>query len=435
MNFLRVTVIGARRKADLALPDDSPIEDLLPEIVDLLDEPATAAPLVLTTLLGAPVDAAASLASQDIANGTVLRLLARDAAPQPPDVAEVTEAVADAAVTRRDRWSPTLTAIALGAVVALVSGVSAAVLPSALGVSVLALVFFLGAVAGAVLTRAGNAAGCYALFGLSAGVAFPLAGKVVASWAPGSGMPAVLGAALAWVLLWVAVAVVFGIGARRRSIVLGTVVALLTGAVVVLTDALSAPVPTVVAFSGVVAAALLGLAPSLALTAAGVTRFDDAVIDGETVRRRDVSAAITEAFTGQTFLVLALAAPLMASILLLLGGGLWERGLAAALAVFVLVRARLFPLAVARIALLLAAVIPAVVWLSTATEPSADWRAAIGAAICAVLVLTTLPRPSAAGAARLRRVLGIVEALAVVAMVPLILGLLGVFGDLLGAFS
>lgn len=76
MQYLRVTVIGTRRKADLALPDDHPLEDLLPEIVDLLDEPATGgAPLVLTTLLGVPVDLGTSLTGQDIDNGTVLRLL------------------------------------------------------------------------------------------------------------------------------------------------------------------------------------------------------------------------------------------------------------------------------------------------------------------------------------------------------------------------
>lgn len=435
MQYLRVTVIGTRRKADLALPDDHPLEDLLPEIVDLLDEPATGgAPLVLTTLLGVPVDLGTSLTGQDIDNGTVLRLLPLDSAPQPPDVAEVTEAVADAAVARPDRWNGTLTAIVLGAVVALVAAVSAAALAPVTGPSTPALVFALAVVAGAALTRRGNTAASCALFGLSAGVAFPLARALVASWAATDASLAAA-TALAWVLLWVAAAVVFGLGAGRRGVVLGAAVAVLTGAVVVVTGLLSAPVPTVVAFSGVVAAAALGIAPSFALTAAGVTRFDDAVIDGEAVRRSDVSAAITEAFSTQTFLVLALAAPLTTSILLLLGGNAWEQGLAAALAVFVLVRARLFPLAVARVALLLTALIPALTWLATTDALSAGWRAGVGAVVCAVLVLATLPRPSAATGARLRRALGLVEALSVIAMVPLILGLLGVFGDLLGAFS
>lgn len=433
MTYLRLTVIGARRKGELALPEDHPVEELLPEIIALLDEPVTASPLVLTTLAGVPVDANLTFAGQGLDNGMILRLCPVDAAPQPPEVAEVTESVADEAVSRKDRWNSKMTAISLGGVMALTVIASTTTMPFPPRASVLALavVFTLGAAGGAMCYRHGNNISTSGLVALSVGVALPLTHGIANSWLP---LDAPAMAAMTWALAWIAVGAVFGIGGGRRSVLLGTFVAVLTGAVAVLTTVTTAPLLTIAAFAGISAAALLGLAPALALAIAGVTRFDDAVIDGEPVDHRDLTAAIGEAFAAQTALVLALTVPLAGSILALLTGDGWGQGLAAALAGFVLVRARLFPLAVSRMALLLTGVLPIAFWLWAGNTP-VGLRFGVGTLTCVVLLLACVLPFSAAARARLRRLLGVGEALCVIAMVPLLLGVLGMFRDLLGAFS
>ncbi|KJQ54616.1 type VII secretion integral membrane protein EccD [Microbacterium sp. SA39] len=435
MEYTRITVIGTRRKADLVLPDDHPVDDLLPEIVELLDEPPTpGAPLVLTTLLGRAVDGRRALSEQDIDHGTLLRLLPLDDAPQAPDVAEVTEAVADATIRRGDRWSPRLTSITTAAAVGVAAAVTGLVLPQ--NVSTLLLltaVFVVAVTAGALLARTGRSSGREALMGLALGLAVPL-GLLAPGFLPAVTAP-LIAPALTWALAWTAVAVVLGIGARHRGILSGAVVAVLSSVVLVGAALTGAPAPLVAAVAGITAALLLGLTPSLALSTAGVARLDDATIEGALAPRSDIDSAITRAFAAQTALALALTAPLAVAATVLSTGDGWEAGLAGALLAFVLVRSRLFPLAVPRIALLATVVIPAALWLWTTDALAAPWRALIGGLVALVLVVAAASRPSAAARARLRRLLGIVEMLAVIAMVPLLLAIIGVFDDLLGAFA
>jgi hypothetical protein len=225
-----------------------------------------------------------------------------------------------------------------------------------------------------------------------------------------------------------------GAGSRRRGVVPGAAVAVAFGAAVVVAAAVGVPVMVAAAVYGIVAVIVLGLVPALALTAAGVGRLDDTAMSGSPVRRGDIDEAIDVAFTAQTALVLALAVPAAVSIALLGAGDGWQAGLAAALALFLLTRSRLFPLAIARAALLAAALVPLGLTLFSGTADSTT-RAGIGVVVCAVLVVVAMLSPSAAAQARLRRLLGVLEALTVIAMIPLLLGIMGVFGDLLGTFS
>lgn len=41
----RVTLVGERRRADIVLPSDTPVGQLLPDILQLLDDRAAARPL------------------------------------------------------------------------------------------------------------------------------------------------------------------------------------------------------------------------------------------------------------------------------------------------------------------------------------------------------------------------------------------------------
>lgn len=436
MEYTRVTVIGTRRKADLVLPDDHPVDSLLPEIATLLDEPKTGgAPLTLTTLLGDRVDGAVALAEQGLDHGSILRLVSLDDAPQPPDVAEVTEAVADAVVTHGGRWSSRLTAITVAVVVAVFAVVTGSLLPGAGAVTIGIVCTLAAALVGAVLARRDATAGRDALLGFSMGSAVPL-GFRLAELLKAEALPTlVVGTAIGWALIWIVAVVVLELGARRRGILAGAVVAIATTAVVIVTALTDPELTVVAAVTGILAAALLGTASSVALATSGVVRLDDAATDGETVRRNDIDAAITQAFATQTAFIFALVPPLALSILLLSGSGTWEAGVAAALAVFAAARSRLFPIAIARLALIAAVVVPMSLWLVSTGDIAEGWRSTIGALVCIVLLVAATTRPSAPARARLRRFLSTIEMLAVIALVPLLLGVLGVFDDLLGAFS
>ncbi|MDQ0642127.1 type VII secretion integral membrane protein EccD [Microbacterium murale] len=438
MEYTRVTVIGSRRKADLVLPDDHPVDELLPEIIDLLEEPVAAgSPLVLSTLLGQPVDGRTALADQGIEHGALLRLLPADDAPRPPDVAEVTEAVADASIGRPDRWNSRLTAIVVASTIAVVAATAGLLLslPAAASIILLSSVFLLATVGGAVLSRRDNTSGQHGLLGLCIGVAVPLGLHTAVSLpAQGAAMiPVTL--AITWALVWTAVAVVVGIGGRHPGVLTGAALALLSSAVVLVATLSAAPVPLVAAFSGIAAAVVLALAPSFALSTAGVARLDDTAMDGDTVKRTDIDSALATAFASQTALVLALAPPIATTALILGAGNAWQAGLAAALVILVLVRSRLFPFAIARIALLAATVLPAAHWLWTTDMLPQPWPVLISGVIVVLLVVVSVMRPSAAAQARLRRFLGVLESLSAIALIPLLLGILGIFDDLLGAFS
>lgn len=73
----RVTVVGSVRRLDLAVPGSAPIAELLPELVALAGEPVDTAALtrwVLSRLDGGDLPADATLASAGVADGAVLYL-------------------------------------------------------------------------------------------------------------------------------------------------------------------------------------------------------------------------------------------------------------------------------------------------------------------------------------------------------------------------
>ena len=95
----------------------------------------------------------------------------------------------------------------------------------------------------------------------------------------------------------------------------------------------------------------LGLLPGVAMTAGGLTGLDDGVIEGGTVRRPDAAAAVAATHRGLNGACLALGAVIGAAGYRL--GATpdgWAMGLAAAVAVVVVLRARLLPLAPQRLA-------------------------------------------------------------------------------------
>jgi hypothetical protein len=190
------------------------------------------------------------------------------------------------------------------------------------------------------------------------------------------------------------------------------------------------------AIMAVASIVLLGLLPRVALTASGLTALDDRGTAGEEVGRQDAVAAIAAAHRGLSIATVASAASAALAGLLLAGApSRWTVALAIALVVVLASRARVFPL-VAEVAALLAAASAVLAGLL------ALWldRAGIAGPLAAVLGLVTVALvvlgvefPEHVRA-RFRRHGDRLEAVAVVAAVPLAIGVFGTYGQLLETF-
>ncbi|MZE78774.1 type VII secretion integral membrane protein EccD, partial [Streptomyces sp. SID5475] len=104
----RVTLVGERRRVDLVLPSDEPVGRLLPDVIQLLDDRVAARPELrrLVTASGAVLPLDSTLASSEVRDGAVLRLVRAQDAPAAPVVHDVTDEVAEDLDLRAWRWRP-----------------------------------------------------------------------------------------------------------------------------------------------------------------------------------------------------------------------------------------------------------------------------------------------------------------------------------------
>ncbi len=112
----RVTLVGERRRADIVLPSDTPIGQLLPDILQLLDDRAASRPMTrqLITSDGSALPHDSTLSSAEVADGAVLRLVRAHSAPPAPVVHDVTDLVADDLDLQAWRWRPATRRISAG---------------------------------------------------------------------------------------------------------------------------------------------------------------------------------------------------------------------------------------------------------------------------------------------------------------------------------
>lgn len=434
MEYTRLSIQGSSRRVDIVVPDDEPIEALMPEILDLLQEPtAGARPVVLTTLTGEQIDASSTLDEQAVAHGTRLRVVAVDEAPAPPDVAEVTEAVGEVTAARPDRWSTkhaataaALPLFALSALGTTAAGVGGWLAPWGAGVLAMLL-----AAAAIMLARSGRAAAAIAATAAAAGVAAQAAAAALADDALVA-QGAI--ASLAAVALVVGLVAQFGFGARGIALGTGLLVAA-CGAAGIL-QSLGMHPSDVAAVVGLASAVLLGLLPGIALSTSGLTSFDDRVVAGGRVSRADVRTSIETAFLGLTAMVAAAAATAAAaSAALVLEASTWAVLLALVIAAIVALRARMLPLGPQRLVVLLAATVPGILWVATSPMLEGPWRPAVAAGAALLVIAVLALRPSAPALARRRRWASVLEFLSVLAAITLLLGKLGVLADLTETFG
>ncbi|MEU9029666.1 type VII secretion integral membrane protein EccD [Streptomyces sp. NPDC048383] len=435
----RVTLVGERRRMDLVLPSQEPVGRLLPDVIRLLDDRVVAQPMLrhLVTGDGSVLEHDTSLADAGVTDGAVLRLVRVQDSPSAPVVHDVTDEAAADLDVRSWRWRASARRVTAGA--ALVGWVL-------LAGWFARREFAPGAVAGALLAAAGACAVVGALSGRlkQSGLAAALlatagATGVLGAWTMGDaqhwggmGRLAAVAGALAVGLALLGWFTSLGRGGFVGAVAVAGLTVLWEAVAVFQGDA--ARTGAVLAVASVV---LLGLLPRLALGAAGLTGLDDQRARGVSVSRYKVATALGATHRGLVLATLATAASAAAAgVLALRDPDVWTVSLAVAVAAVLWLRARAFPLVAEVVALLLAgaavAVAALLVWAGRAGA-AGPLATLLGFALIALGVLAVQPPEHVR--VRLRRIGDTAESVGVIVLFPLLIGVFGVYGRLLGTFA
>ncbi|MBT2399455.1 type VII secretion integral membrane protein EccD [Streptomyces sp. ISL-100] len=438
----RVTLVGERRRADIVLPSDAPIGQLLPDILGLLDDRAASRPMTrqLITSDGSALPHDSTLASAEVADGAVLRLVRIHSAPPAPVVHDVTDQVADDLDLRAWRWRPAARRAGAG-----VASVAFAVIAALLARRELALDALAGALlavtilllaAGALVARIGqgNRGLATALMVTSGGLGI-LSAWTAADAYDWSGTLRLASVAAMLTLTMVMLGYFSPLGRG------GLIGALAIAVITVVWEGVAALQGDLVRLGAVMAVfsvVLLGLLPRLALMASGLTALDDHRSGGASVSRHQVGNALAATHRGLALATMAAAvSAASAGWLLTLAAKptVWTVALPSLVAVVLLSRARAFPLVAEVVALFAAAACLVVrlvmLWMEHAggTGPLAVLCAA---AVLPLVVLAVQPPEHVQ--VRLRRTADLVESIGMVGLFPLAVGVFGVYGQLLNKF-
>lgn len=438
----RVTLVGERRRADMVLPSDTPIGQLLPDILHLLDDRAASRPMTrqLITSDGSALPHDSTLASAGIADGAVLRLVRSHSAPPAPVVHDVTDLVADDLDLRAWRWRPAARRRSAG-VATIAFAVTAALLArrefalDALAVALGAVTLVL-LVAGALVSRIGQGnRGLATALLLASGVLGVLTAWTAADaqhWSGGARLAAVAGA-LVLTLVLLGYFSPLGRGGLIGAVVTAVITAVWEAVAAVQGD--PARLGAVMLLFSVV---LLGLLPRLALMASGLTALDDRRSGGASVSRHEVGNALAATHRGLALatIVTAISAAAAGWLLTLAETPtVWTVVLPTLAAVVLLSRARAFPLVAEVVALFAAAALLVVrlVVLWTEHGEGAGPLAVLGAAALLPLVVLAVQPPEHVRV-RLRRTADLIESVGMVGLFPIAVGVFGVYGQLLDKF-
>ncbi|MFG2011946.1 type VII secretion integral membrane protein EccD [Micromonospora sp. NPDC048868] len=367
IGLARVTISAPQRRVDVALPEQVPLAELLPEVLrhageGLADDGERHGGWVLRRTDGAVLTTAQALLPQGVRDGEVLHLVPARAQWPELEYDDVVEAIADGARRRGGAWSPAATRAAAlaGAAVPLAVGLLAVTAGGpAYGSAwpAAAVVALLLTLAGVVASRAhadgpaGATLGGYALpYAAAAGALAVSSGDPVGP-VPGLrwvGAPELLAGSVA--LLLVSVLGLVGVATRLRVFVAGATAGFV-GALAALGGLLLSPAGTAAILLCVLVFAV-GAVPLLAIRLGKVPLPPITLPTGEpgdADRVRDlpdrdrVYAAVArteEMLTGMLLghAVLAVAA----AVVLGLSGGTAGRLLVAVAAAVLLLRSRLF---------------------------------------------------------------------------------------------
>jgi type VII secretion integral membrane protein EccD len=428
----RVTLAGPRRRIDLVLPADEPVGLLLPEVVGMVGHPPMndSRGYQISTLDGTVLDPAVSLRASDIPDGALLRVDPIAEAPPAAIVHDVSDEVADDLSRRRGRWNDRTRVHAATAVSVIAATFAAVLAEPHLGEISVTLV-------GAAVAFAGLGVGSFGRRAL--GVAVLVSGAaMVMSTVPSYTDDLPLRCGLWAAGVGVTVLVLGSVTGNRRAGILGggTLLFLLAGWALML--GLGMPAGRVASIMTIVSIGVLGLLPRFAMMTSGLTRLDDLRSNDEPVNRVAVAAAVDAAHRGLAVASIAAAASATSGGLVLAWGtGPWTLALAALVSVALLLRMRAFPLAVEVATLVTGslAVMAGLLARWVRDAPGTWWgppAAALG--VCAVALVVLAYRPPPHVRARARQNADRFEAAAVIALVPVTVGVFGLYSRLLDTF-
>ena len=426
--FLRISVLGSTHNADLVVPSDQSATTLLPQFLGLLGEPhGPQGTYTLTTALGEPIDLHRPMGEVGLVDGAVLRLSQETETPPVPVVSDLVDATAE------HEASGLWVAASRGWVLSVCSAL----------MTVVALVFLLLLRGPDALDVGVGATGLYVVSMLCrilrkdlAWAYFIAAGVVGIWWA---WLQLMTGTSPLTVLLILLVAQLISLLVHTRqrfAYAIGlAVLAVSTGAWWLIHFLVVEPVRAG-AITATLALLLLGLAPRLALSIAGVFKADDAVGHGASMALSEVVSRLNRAHQVLSVAVVLLAGLWTLGILPVAGtaiGNVWALAMTASLVVAWTLRGRHFPLTTERTAIYVAALIAtsAVAW-SQRTTP---WAPIAAAALALFLAVMLFVRTSDLAAAQLRRVATWVETAAVILTVPVLVGMFDLYTQLLGSFQ
>lgn len=438
-SMTRVTLIGSSRHVDLVLPSKEPVGTLLPQILELLDDQpkADVAAKVLLTPGGHEIDDGVSLAAAGVADGTTLRLHSSADAPPAPVVYDVTDTVVAESGHVTGRWSTGWRNIAAGTFAA--AGLWAAslfLIPGGAG-SVASWLL----VESAVLLILGAALGAGRTVPVAVAAALTGAGWLLGASGIASNLwtlpqqTLLLSALTAIALAVLGVVVERGRGFYSAALVLTILLVTWSAAALFTADPVAAS-----AIAAAASVLVLGLLPKVALSLSGLAALDDRRAHGTLIGRRDALAAIAAAH--QTLVLGAIVCAVsLAAGLWLLGRDAdnqeWTLPLLLALTLATFLRAMSFPLAAQRLALYTASSIGVLALANSLIRlsPSLFWLAGTLVLVISLVVgAMLLIRLPAHVAARFRMAGKRFETLSILAVIPLLMGFFGVFGQLLETF-
>ncbi|WP_026932527.1 type VII secretion integral membrane protein EccD [Glycomyces tenuis] len=440
--YSTVTVVGPQNTRDLALPDDLPVAELLPELLRHTGADGTAEDEAVSWAVSTPdgttFDSADTLGGKSVGDGSVLLVHDATAAALPDTVEDVRDGVEDAVDESGARWEPAtgrLVAVAtaglLVAAAALSPGVDGAILLTGGLVCVLAvLMSWWSTRQHPLLTHLALLGGC-----LWAGRVGHTAVEALAPDGAATAPTRLLGALAAALVL----AVVARAGTRlATAYAVGLGVALALGGLAWTLWAQAGVTPVRVAVLAVLASLFaFALTPRLAMFSAGLFTLDREVRGGEPTTETRLRERLGRTDSRITGAICGLAAATAAAAALLAAEtDMWARLMGTGVAVGLLTRSRIFDLVrhVAPLRLIGMAALAWAAWnWAEPSEPLVQWLPALAVLSGLAYVSVTSVSRSAVSAAWWRRVLGVFEIILVAGLVTLAGELLGLYAAVAGA--
>jgi type VII secretion integral membrane protein EccD len=460
--FCRITVVAPNVRVDVALPEDVPLAELLPDVLRMADQwqsEGAHAGFVLARLDGGELDTGMSFAAQGVRNGDLLYLRPATETLPPPVFDDVVDAIAQSVSEDRRMWgaahfrqiglSAGAVLLALGAWVLWTSADPHGMPAFVAGVMALLLTVF-----GGLRSRVyGDHVGGAVLGGAAVPYAF-LAGLGV--------LPIDVGAGLGrshFIVGCSAVLVVAVIGVilqeEHDEAYLAASIAAAAGAVAGAVGLATGADPAkLAAGAGTVAIAAIGFLPGLALRAvrfpmpqlvdgapqvsgtaqkAALPAGNDDPVDTAGIDRR--ARRSHELLTGLTA-ACALTVLLSAFVLAFAGdassGGAWAQGMAAILGLAALSRARLFRrsgqvgvLVWGGMGTIVVLLVGAAVHVSLFARQTWFFGAVLAAGLMLIAVAFALPNRSLSP--RWARTIDLLDGLLLASVIPVLLGVINVY--------